>query len=322
MRVRRAAEKLGDSGIRYLANELGYKPIFDGAKRGLAQGPDQVYRGADGVVHAFEAKGGSSQLGRAYGYAQGTPEWAVESAKQVLRSAKATPAERLGSEAILRAAAKGKLEVHVVRTSHDIGPVIEQTLRSTERSAKMAQTALSDLAKAAAQGADDVARGVSKVTKATASTAALKTTAKAAVVIGVAVDGTLRVEDAMKTEEQFARGEISQQQREVAHTKNAAGMAGGWAGAVAGAKIGGAAGAAAGSLIAPGPGTPIGAAVGGVAGGVAGYFGGEAAAEATAEWLTDQIHASGTTIKESAGDAWDWTTRMYRNGRKFVGVIE
>jgi hypothetical protein len=315
----RLAEKLGDEGTRVFAKAKGYESIFDGTKRALAQGPDQVYRGAAGVVHVFESKGGSGQLGYAYGYAQGTPEWAVESAQQVLRSSKATPAEKLGAEAVLQAAAKGKLQVHVVRTSHVLGEpslaVLEQSLRSTERSASLARTAINNLARVSVQGTDDVARGIKSAARvAAASSPALKTTAKAAVVVGVAVDATLRVNDGIETEHQFATGKISQEEREVAHAKNAAGMVGGWTGAFAGAKVGAAGGGAAGSFVAPGAGTAVGAAVGGAAGGVAGYFAGEAAAETAAEWVTEKVHASGSTIKDSTKEAWDWTTRKCSSG--------
>ncbi|HEV3023392.1 MAG TPA: hypothetical protein VGX76_13035 [Pirellulales bacterium] len=119
------------------------------------------------------------------------------------------------------------------------------------------------------------------------------------------VDIGRRVEDGIETERLFAEREISHEQREVAHAKNVAGMAGDWGGAFLGAKLCAAGGGAAGSFVAPGPGTAIGAVLGGAAGGVAGYLGGEAAAEATAECVTENIHASGTTITESANSAWE-----------------
>jgi len=319
----RLAEQLGDEGARAFANAKGWKPIFDGTRRAFAVGPDQAYQGAGGVVHVLEAKGGNSRLGNGYGHAQGTPEWAVESAKRVLRAAKVTPAERTAAEAILRAADKGRLEVHVIRTSHVLGEpraaVLEQSLRSAKPVARIARAALKDLTKTSVQASDDVARAVTGGAEAVASgSTTLKTIGKAAVGIGVAVDGVLRVGDGIETERQFADGAISQEQREVAHAKNVAGMAGGWGGAVAGAKLGAAAGGTAGSMIAPGPGTAIGAAVGGTAGGVAGYIGGEAVAEATAEWVADEVHASGTTISEAAGNAWNWTAGHCRSGWQAV----
>ncbi len=127
------------------------------------------------------------------------------------------------------------------------------------------------------------------------------------------MDVALRVRDGIETEERFAAGEITSQEREVAHARNAAGMAGGWAGAWAGAELGAAGGAAAGTAVAPGPGTAIGGVVGGVAGGFAGYFAGEAAATAAAEWAVGKVHAAGTTVSETANSAaggvqraWHW----------------
>ncbi|MBM4075800.1 MAG: hypothetical protein FJ267_09175, partial [Planctomycetes bacterium] len=118
---RRLAEQLGEEGGRAYAKSKGWEPIHDGTSRGIPQGPDQVYRSADGRVHAIEAKGGTSQLGHAYGHPQGSSEWAVESAKRVMRSPNASTAEKTAAEAVLKAAAQGKLDVHVVRTSHVLG---------------------------------------------------------------------------------------------------------------------------------------------------------------------------------------------------------
>ena len=111
-------------------------------------------------------------------------------------------------------------------------------------------------------------------------------------------------------ERQFAEGDLTQQEREVAHAKNAAGMAGGWGGALVGAKHGAVGGGAAGSCVAPGPGTAIGGVAGAVAGGVAGYIGGEAAAEAAAEWTVNKVHETGTTIRDGVSEGWDWTARQ------------
>jgi hypothetical protein len=306
------AEQLGDEGARAFAKAKGWSPVFDGTARGAVQGPDQVYRAIDGAVHVIEAKGGSGQLGRAYGYTQGSSEWAVESAKRVLRNPAASEAERGGAALVLEAAAKGNLQVHVVRTSHVLGEataaVLEQTAKSTDEAVRLAASGLDGLGRNAAQIVDDVAR-VSDDAARPASTGGtvLRATAKVAVPVAVAVDGGLRIRDGLETERQFQAGEISEQEREVAHARNAAGMAGGWGGALVGAKLGAVGGGAAGSAVAPGPGTAVGGVVGGIAGGVAGYIGGEAAAEAAAEWAVDRVHAAGTTIAESAEAAWDGT---------------
>ncbi len=67
--------------------------------------------------------------------------------------------------------------------------------------------------------------------------AVAKTVSKVVLPVAVAVDAGLRVRDGVETEQRFAAGAITLQQREVAHARNAAGMAGGWAGAWAGAEI-------------------------------------------------------------------------------------
>ena len=86
------AEKLGEGGARAFARQRGWQPLFDGTTRTLTQGRDQVWRSADGVIHVIEAKGGGSRLNNAYGYRQGTPEWAVRSAARVCGSPWATQA--------------------------------------------------------------------------------------------------------------------------------------------------------------------------------------------------------------------------------------
>jgi hypothetical protein len=56
----------------------------------------------------------------------------------------------------------------------------------------------------------------------------------------------------------------------------------------------------------------VGAALGGAAGGVAGYFGGEAAAEKAATWVVEAVHNTGTTVSETATQAWQWSTTPIR----------
>jgi hypothetical protein len=332
----RLAEQLGEEGARAFAKAKGWTPVFDGVGRAIAQGPDQVYLGTDDLVHVIEAKGGSGQLGHAYGHPQGSSEWAVKSAKKVLCNSNATEAERRGAQAILESAAKGKLQVHVVRTSHILGEptaaVLEQTVNCSDEAARLAQSALDDIARAAARGIDDAAMATDDVARAAArgiddaamatddvaraaaeSGTVAKTLANVALPAAVALDAGFRVLDGVKVEQRFATGQITSQQREVAHAKNTSGMFGGWAGAWAGAELGATGGAAAGTAVAPGPGTAIGGLAGGVAGGAAGYFAGEAAAAAAAEWAVDKVHAAGTSLSETASSAagsvqraWNW----------------
>ncbi len=328
----RLAEKLGDEGARTFSQSKGWTPVFDGSVRGLAQGPDQIYIGPDDVVHVIEAKGGGGQLGHAYGHPQASSEWAVEAAKKVLRSPSATEAERKGAELVLKAAARGDLQVHVIRTSHVLGEptaaVLEQTVHCTDDAARLAKSALDDLAKAVSTSVDDVARATDDaarvaesvaqsaddVSRAAAEAGVLaKTISKIALPAAVVLDTGLRVYEGSHTEAQYAQGAITTQQREVAHARNVVGMAGGWAGAWAGAGVGAMGGATAGTMVAPGPGSAIGGFVGGVAGGVAGYLGGDAAAAAAAESAVNAVHSAGNTVADSTKSAargisraWNW----------------
>ncbi len=319
----RLSESLGEEGARAFAMAKNWKPILDGTAKGIAQGPDQVYCGTDGTVHVIEAKGGTSQLGHAYGHPQASSEWAVESAKRVSRSAKATTSEKEAAVAIFKAAANRKLQVHVIRTNHILGEptaaVLQQTVQTSETAAKLAHSALSEVTKTSLHVADDVARLTDDAAKFVANNSntvsgTLKTVAKASVVVGVAADGVLRVRDGFETERKFVAGEITVKEREVSHGKNAAGMAGGWTGAGAGALI-------AGSTIGPitpftGPGAPFVEAAAVTAGGVAGYIGGEAAAGKVAEKAINVVHSTGTTIGEAAGSAWSATSNAARNTGK------
>ena len=299
--------------------------MFDGVGRTIAQGPDQVYRGVDDVIHVIEAKGGTSPLSGAFGHAQGTPEWAVESAKNVLHSNKAAAAEKAAAREVLKAASQGKLTVHVVRTKHLLGEptaaVLEQSMNCTDEAATLARAAIARTAKpfqatskASVQVTDDVARSTDDVARAgsKAGSKLVRSATKGAVVVGAVVDVGFRAKDAVDVEKEYQAGTITMQQREVAHVKNAAGMAGGWGGALVGAKVGALGGGAVGTACG-GVGAPVGAAVGGVAGGVAGYIGGEAAAEAAAEWTVEKVHQTGNTIagaahstKNGVVNAWNY----------------
>ena len=314
------AERLGEEGAAALAAKKGYRPMLTGEQKTVRQGFDQVYQAPDGRVVVVEAKGGSSPLGRGYGAEQGTSEWAVKAARETLRNGKASAAEQNAARSVLDAAEQGNLAVEVIRTRHVLGePVVAVQESSATVSAAERELARGILhggestASPMSQGAASAVEGTEAVAKGAAAASKLATAAKVASVAGVAIDAGFRIHDGMATEKQFAAGEITQQQREVAHARNAAGMAGGWAGAWGGAELGAMGGGAAGTVVAPGPGTAVGGAVGGVAGGVAGYIGGEKAAEAGAEWAMNKVHAAGTTISDTASSAvggvkrtWNW----------------
>jgi len=140
----KSAEQIGMEGARRYAREQQFERIFDGTGRKMPQGPDIVCRESKtGKVIVLEAKGGTSPLSRAYGYQQGTPEWAVKSAEQVLHNPNVSAAEREAAEAVIKAAAEGNLEVHIVRTEHVLGdpkpPKVENIARCTPEAQRLAQ---------------------------------------------------------------------------------------------------------------------------------------------------------------------------------------
>lgn len=310
------AEDLGEEGGRAFAKAKGWAPVYDGKSWSMIHGPDQVYCAADGTVHMIEAKGGSSQLSKGYGHPQGSSEWAVESAKRVLHNSTATEAERRGAQAVIDAAAHGKLEVHVVRTTHTLGEPhvakLEQTVKCSQQATKAAREAVSAAAKSAtktlkqvAKTSDDAARAADDVARAgddllrsaddvarasSGGSSALAGASAVLVPVGIALDAGVRVMDGVETERKFEAGEISRRERDIAHGRNAAGMVGGMAGAYGGAEAGAAGGAAIGTFFCPGIGTAIGGFVGGVAGGIGGYFAGDAVAAAGAEAAIDAAY--------------------------------
>ena len=217
-------------------------------------------------------------------FTQGTPEWAIESAKRAseVRSGIHRAASRGGGGAPSGGA--GRLEVQVIRTRHILGEpmatVLEQSSRVTDQAVALAREALLELERAGAgavrrtgQTADETARAVaatSEAGEASIISKALPAASKALLVGGALADAGLRGHEAYEVEKRYQRGEIDDRERVIAHARNGAGMAGGWFGALAL----GSQGAAWGSVLGPG-----GAAVGGIGGGVGGYLGGEKLAE-------------------------------------------
>jgi len=134
------AEEIGEEGARAYAKSRGYKPIFDGVGRTIPQGPDQVYYDPrTGEIVVIEAKGGTSPLGRAYGYEQGTRQWAVKSAERMAINPKASAAERKAGVEVIKAAQEINLRVEVVRTEHVLGRPTRVILESVHRSSECAE---------------------------------------------------------------------------------------------------------------------------------------------------------------------------------------
>ncbi len=304
------SERMGEEGAARWAESMGWTSLLGNGDRKLSQGPDQVYRAPDGTVHVVEAKGGSSPLNRAYGYEQGTPEWAVKSAERICRSQGCSRLEIRAAEQVLEGARIGKLEVHVVRTPHVLGEpgkvVLERSISCSRKATMLAEESIHALsrAKVPAKPFADLSPaplegkltppvnptvtgskvrtpgGTPEVACPSAGEAGPVAERAAKVLKGVAVvaivaDVGQRSWNAIETERAYESGAISREERNLSHATNAAGMAGGWAGAWAGGELGAAGGALVGTAICPGVGTAVGTFVGGVAGSIGGYATGE-----------------------------------------------
>jgi len=181
-------EAIGERGAAALAAERGLTPILTAAEKSVRQGFDQVYRSGKQVV-VIEAKGGSSRLGVARGFAQASEGWTLEVARETLKRASATQAELNAAREILAAAPRGDLTIEVVRTRMRDGQ-----LRTTVE--KVVQTQ-------------------DKVTM-----------QRLAAAIGVALELYARVQRALEIEVAFRSGEIDLAERDKRHLKNVGGSIG------------------------------------------------------------------------------------------------
>lgn len=306
-------EQIGERGGRELAKEMGMEAVFDGTSgKGIPQGPDQVYRAKNGRIAVFETKANSSPKNKGYGYIQGSVEHTLKSAEYVLKSNRASEAQKRAAREILKAAANGKLDVYIIRTYHVQGKItktiIEQMVHCTKVHQEMAKTIIEALEKSgfwAYNKKDKTAGGVppkqpEKTPKqpknnpqtkgaekpAAGAKGASKALRAGSVGIGIAIDGGFRGYHSYKVEEAFKSGTITENERLVAHGENAAGAVGGWCGAAAGGKGGAIAGAALGSFFGP-IGTGVGGVVGGIGGALCGYMAGDAAASKGAQYLLE-----------------------------------
>lgn len=285
----RLAEELGEAGAKRFAAAKGWEPILTNTDKAMRQGFDQVYRSGDGLIHVVEAKGGTSSLGNGYGYRQGTTEWAVKAAEKTLKNHAATEAEKFAAREVLKAAANGKLNVHVVRTPHVLGKpgatVVESMLKTTPEAKMLAKQCLeAAVVRSTGEGAAVATKTVARTTKTLEGAAegtAMglgRTVVKGAPAVGVAVEVGIRGYGSYQTEMDYANGNITGQQRVENHAGNVGGCVGGVSGAYAGASGGAMVGATAGSVV-PVVGTAIGGAVGGIIGGIGGYMCGDYAGE-------------------------------------------
>jgi hypothetical protein len=283
------AERLGEEGAEAFAAKAGYKPLLTKADKSVRQGFDQVYRAPDGGIVVVEAKGGTSALGRGYGFEQATPEWAIEVSRRMVANGEMTAGERNVGKLVLEGARDSKLTVQVVRTPHVLGepavPVLERSLACGAADARTAARVLDEATVGAAKAASSA---VMASEAASHAGGALRTAGKVVGAAGVVLDGGVRIYEASQTEEKYRNGQLTDQERVTAHAKNAAGFGGGlggaWAGAEAGAFAGGGIGAWFGGI-----GDPVGVFIGGAVGGVVGYFGGEYFAETAVEAVVSRV---------------------------------
>ncbi len=142
-------EQIGEQGALVYAEAQGYQPVLSPVQKTYPQGFYQVYVAPGGTTVVVEAKGGTAPINRGYGHIQGTPEWAVEGAARILRSGRASPAERAAALRVLQAARDKSLRVEVVRTPHNLGrpgaPKAVKVYQSTGQAAKLADTRLKEL---------------------------------------------------------------------------------------------------------------------------------------------------------------------------------
>src|SRR2546423_52443 len=82
-----------------------------------------------------------------------------------------------------------------------------------------------------AQAANRAAKSAEAASMAVTGASRLSKVGKAAGVVGVAVDGAIRVKSAVETEKKYQAGDLTGEERVTAHAKNASGMAGGLGGA-------------------------------------------------------------------------------------------
>jgi hypothetical protein len=312
----RIAERIGEEGARKWALQNQLEPLLDHNQFKYRRGPDQIYRSPNGDIVAVEAKAKRSALKSGYGFAQGTPEHAVESATRMLASSRTTSAEKQAALEILEAAKKGRLTTVVVRTSHVLGeakpPIMEKSLPTSKHAVDLASDALRGLPRAAktasivstgvesaASVADDSVDAAARQAKIIAvgvqesvPTARLAVSAvtKSLVVVGIGVEAVHRINESAAIEDLYLNGGITSAERLAGHAGNVGGFVGGWSGAIAGAQGGAAAGAAVGIFVGP-PGSCIGGFLGGVTGGIAGYYGGSTFGQyvgtTTADAITD-----------------------------------
>ncbi len=106
-------ELIGEEGAELYCEQRGYKPLLKHTEKQYLHGWDQVWFDAKRrEVVCIEAKGGAGRLRPG----QETIDHAIQSAKRMLRSPKATARERKAAQLVLEYAERGRLRVEVIHT--------------------------------------------------------------------------------------------------------------------------------------------------------------------------------------------------------------
>ncbi len=173
--------------------------------------------------------------------------------------------------------------------------------------AQVGRQATSSVDQAMSKGDDLVRSSVGSADDAVGATAKLaKGVAKWAGPVAVGVEVVVAGYEVTTTEHQYLSGQITHEEREVAHAGTAGGVGGSWTGGAVGA-VGG---AAIGTMVCPG----VGSAVGAIVGGVGGAIGGSAVGKYMASKGTEALHLSGHTISSTVR----WTGRKVSDTYRWV----
>lgn len=136
-------ELVGEEGAEIYCREQGYKPLLKHTEKQYRHGWDQVWFDEQArEIVCIEAKGGAGRLRPG----QETIEHAIDSARRILYSPRATARERKAAQLVLEYAEQGRLRVEVVHTSRAGGArkVLRQ-VGATRHQRRLAQQVLDTL---------------------------------------------------------------------------------------------------------------------------------------------------------------------------------
>jgi hypothetical protein len=146
----KAVEIIADDWAMWFADQHGWTRVLTGQDKRRPQGLDQVWIKPDGKNVVIEVKGNTSKTITAYGERQGTPEWAVKSARATLVSPTASTLEKVASRSFLENASRGNAECYLIRVRQSggiaTGLEIEKNYPITRDAIKLAKQSLAETA--------------------------------------------------------------------------------------------------------------------------------------------------------------------------------